>query len=61
MTGEEFCIDDASAKRAAFGTAIEFSRVSGELVQVKVFDSDGSVLWRVPELKPPKVRRTVRR
>ena len=62
--GSEFCIDDAAAKRAAFDTAIELSRLSGELVRVTVFDSQGRVLGCVPELKPrarPKADRTVRK
>lgn len=61
--GSELCIDDAAAKRTAFDTAIDLSRLSGELVRVRVFDIQGRVLGCVPELKPrprPKAHRTVR-
>lgn len=61
--GSEFCIDETAARRTAFDTAIELSRLSGELVRVAVFDSQGRVLGCVPELKSrrrPKAHRTVR-
>jgi hypothetical protein len=60
--GSEFCIDDAAAKRTAFDTVIELLRVSGELVQVTVYE--GHVLSRVPEAKQrpvSEVHKTVRR